>query len=223
MDDLIATFFNKTYENELNEKLQELNYKMPTSDVLSYCKRLIDLKIDCFFSWLDEHSFFTIDSTDMPQLSDFDDAFYNVVSVLKEAGDAGYRYIEIGKMLQNDSIERNDMANRKYGENHAKAAEYLGYLYSLHYHYYVSCLGYVIDNLNEEEKNKLFTRLLMRTNLFKSIYTTTKNGSLDFKSLFDVLSYKTYKRRLPGTRMILNSLNNSKEFDFSSILSKICY
>jgi hypothetical protein len=224
MEDLLSIFFNKSFENEINDKLQELNYAFEKEKVIDYCKKIISIDIKQFFIWIDNHKFFTISSVDLPQLSDFNDAFYNVVYLLKENGDFGFRYVEIGKLLQNDSIERNDMANRKYGENHAKAAEYLGYLYSLQYYYYVSCIGYILDDLNVIEKKKLFTRLLIRTNLFKAIYVMTKNNVLDFKKLFEgVVSEKTYKRRLSGTRLILNKLNDSHEFNFTKILNKINY
>ena len=223
MNGLLTVFFNKTFENEINNNLQELSYKFPQKEVLDYVKKIIDIEIEDFLSWINCHNFFTIDSSDMPQLSDFKAAFYDVVHKLADAGDKGFRYIEIGLLLQNDGIIRNDMANRKYGENHAKASEYLGYLYSLHYHYYVSCIGYVLEFLNETEKNKLFVRLLIRTNLFKAVYLMTKNNSLNFRTLFDVLSDKTYRRRLSGTKLILFSLNITAEYDFDSILNKIEY
>lgn len=223
MENLLSTFFNKSYEIDINNKLQELSYILPKEDVLEYVRNIIKIDIKEFLSWIDEHKFFTIDSTDMPQLSDFNAAFYNVVYKLLNAGDNGYRYVDIGILLQNDGVQRNDMANRKYGENHAKASEYLGYLYSLHYHYYVSCIGYVLENLNKEEKEKLYNRLLIRTNLFKAVYLFSKNNVVNFRKLFDVLSDKTYKRRLAGTKLILTSLNSNKEYDFDLILNKIEY
>ena len=223
MNELLTVFFNKTFENEINNNLQELSYKLPKEEVLAYVKKIIDMEIEEFLSWIDYHHFFTIDSSDMPQLSDFNAAFYDVVNKLIRAGDKGFRYVEIGLLLQNDGIVRNDMANRKYGENHSKASEYLGYLYSLHYHYYVSCIGYILEFLNETEKDKLFVRLLIRTNLFKAVYLFTKNSSLKFRTLFDVLSDKTYRRRLAGTKLILSSLNMTDEYNFDNILNKIEY
>ena len=223
MNELLTVFFNKTFENEINNNLQELSYELPKEEVLDYVKKIISIEIEEFLLWIDYHNFFTIDSSDMPQLSDFNAAFYDVVNKLIRAGDKGFRYVEIGLLLQNDGIVRNDMANRKYGENHSKASEYLGYLYSLHYHYYVSCIGHILEFLNENEKNKLFVRLLIRTNLFKAVYLFTKNSSLKFRTLFDVLSDKTYRRRLAGTKLILSSLNMTDEYNFDNILNKIEY
>lgn len=220
---ILNDFFNKSFESEINKSLQELSYEFSEIEILHYLRSIISIDITEFLTWIDLNSFITIDSSDMPQLSDYNDAFYNVVYKLREAGDKGFRYIEIGQMLQNDGVVRNDMANRKYGENHAKAAEYLGFLYSLHYHYYVSCIGYVIDKLSPDELKKLYVRLFIRTNLFKAIYIFSKSGVLNFRLLFDMLSDKTYKRRLSSTKYMINSLNLSNEYDFSMILKNIIY
>lgn len=221
MNNLLTNFFNKTFEKEINKELQYLNHILPKAEILKYVRNIISLDVAFFLKWIDENKFFTIDSTDMPQISDFNEAFYNVVYKLKDAGDKGFRFVEIGILLQNDGVKRNDMANRKYGENHAKASEYLGYLYSLHYHYYVSCIGYILEYLNNEEKEKLFNRLLIRTNLFKSIYLLSKKGYVDFRSIFDIISDKTYKRRLAGTKLILSNLMKNEEYNFGLILDKI--
>lgn len=222
MNDFFETFFKRIYEIEINQKLQELDYSFPRNEFLIYIKKIINTDVNDFLNWIDKNPFFTIDSTDMPQISDFNNSFYNVVFKIIKAGDKGLRYVDIGKILQNDNVDRSDIANRKYGENHAKAAEYLGYLYSMKFYYYVSCIGYSLDFLNDDEKAKLFTRLLIRTNLFKAIYVLSKqNSSINFRSLFDLLSDQTYKRRLGGTKLILFKLQNSKDYDFSEILSKI--
>ena len=219
----MTTFFNKTFENEINNKLQELSYAIPKEEILKYIRSIINLDVAEFLQWIDKNNFFTIDSTDMPQLSDFNAAFYDVVYKLKNAGDKGFRYVDIGILLQNDGVKRKDMANRKYGENHAKASEYLGYLYSLHYHYYVSCIGYILEFLNNDEKEKLFNRLLIRTNLFRAIYLFSRKRRVNFRMLFDVLSAQTYKRRLEGTKLMLSKLTKNKEYNFAQILDKIDY
>jgi hypothetical protein len=212
MEKIIFDFFNRVYETKINNHLLELNYQFQKEEFLEYLRSIIEIDITEYLNWLDNHTFFTIEAKDMPQLSDFNDAFYNVVYQMLDAGDNGFRYVEIGELLQNDGIHRNDMANRKYGENHAKAAEYLGYLFSIKYHYYVSCIGYVLIYLTEEEKNKLYSRLLIRTNLFRAIYNLSKSGSFSLRMMFDILSDKTYIRRLTSTKVILNKLEKSNEY-----------
>lgn len=219
--DIINDFFTQKFEATVNKSLQELSYQFPKDEVINYAKEIISIPVVDFLKWIDLHSFYTLDSNDMPQISSFEDAFYNIVFKLRNNGDKGFRFIEMGIFLQNDGIERNDIANRKYGENHAKTAAYLGYLYSLKYHYYVSCFGYVLEELSEDERKELFIRLLIRTNLFKAIYLNSKEESVKLYELFDFLSNKTYIRRLPGIKLILSQLLNCKGYDFSELINKI--
>lgn len=219
----LTSFFNYSFETEINEYLQILNVTFPIEKVLDYVHLLINTPIEEFLNWLKSHSFFTLESKDMPQLSKFEDAFYNVVHKMIANGDKGFRFVEIGEMLQSDGKQRKDGANRKYGENHAKAAEYLGYLYTKKFYYFVSCYGYIESYLSEEEKIALFIRLLIRTNLFKAVYFSYLNGKVELRYIFDFLSDKTYIRRVHSTRQILNVLKLCKDFSFDDILNKIVY
>lgn len=217
----LKLFFNHSLDNDLNETLLSINTALPKEKILSYIADIISVPIPKFLEWIRTNRFVVVESKDMLQISKFEDAFYNIVTKLKNNGDPGLRFIEMGKLLQNDGKDRNDGANRKYGENHAKTAEYLGYLFSKKYFYFVSCFGYALDFLSEEEKIKLFSRLLLRTNLFRIIYLSSLNDRVKLRSIFDFLSDKTYKRRLNGTREILFKLKLCKDYDFNNILDCI--
>lgn len=217
----LRLFFNHSLDNDLNETLLSINTSFPKEKILSYIADIISVPIPKFLEWIRTNRFVLVESKDMLQISKFEDAFYNIVTKLKNNGDPGLRFIEMGKLLQNDGKDRNDGANRKYGENHAKTAEYLGYLFSKKYFYFVSCFGYALDFLSEEEKTKLFSRLLLRTNLFRIIYLSSLNDKVKLRSIFDFLSDKTYKRRLNGTREILFKLKLCNDYDFNNILDCI--
>lgn len=217
----LRLFFNHSLDNDLNETLLSINTSFPKEKILSYIADIISVPIPKFLEWIQTNRFVVVESKDMLQISKFEDAFYNIVTKLKNNGDPGLRFIEMGKLLQNDGKDRNDGANRKYGENHAKTAEYLGYLFSKKYFYFVSCFGYALDFLSEEEKTKLFSRLLLRTNLFRIIYLSSLNDKVKLRSIFDFLSDKTYKRRLNGTREILFKLKLCNDYDFNNILDCI--
>lgn len=217
----LRLFFNHSLDNDLNETLLSINTSFPKEKILSYIADIISVPIPKFLEWIRTNRFVVVESKDMLQISKFEDAFYNIVTKLKNNGDPGLRFIEMGKLLQNDGKDRNDGANRKYGENHAKTAEYLGYLFSKKYFYFVSCFGYALDFLSEEEKTKLFSRLLLRTNLFRIIYLSSLNDKVKLRSIFDFLSDKTYKRRLNGTREILFKLKLCNDYDFNNILDCI--
>ena len=223
MDELLTDFFNKNFETIVNSRLQEFEYEFHKNDMLDYIRQLNSLPIQSFLEYLDSHPFFSLESLDMPQISSFRNAFYEIVEKMIDKGDPGLRFVSLGQLLLNDGKPRSECALRKYGENHAKAAEYLGFLYSLNYYYYVSCYGYVVSDLSELDKDCLFARLLLRTNLFRAIYAFSKQGNVSLRFLFDFLSDQTYQRRVHGTRIILNQLKTLNDYTLNALLNKIDY
>ena len=136
------------------------NYKIDYISILSYINDIISIDYDIFIEYiLRNYDVQYLTPDDILQFSDLDDATVNICRVFKEDGD---RFIEIGKMLENDGISRDDGAYRKYGENHSKTGENIGLLQKIDYTYYLSCLGAVLDLLNEEQQEKLIDRLLLR-------------------------------------------------------------
>ena len=82
--DIINDFFTQKYEEAVNKSLQELSYQLPKDEVINYAKAIIGIPIVDFLKWIDLHSFYTLESNDIPQISSFEDAFYNIVFKLKE-------------------------------------------------------------------------------------------------------------------------------------------
>lgn len=222
MDNQLNLFFTKTYENDINFRMFENDYYFPANDVINYIRKLNEISVDEYVQWLNEHFCTTILSTeDAVQYSNFEDATKRVVEVIMEAGNKGFTHLEIGKLLQNDGVSRNDGAYTKYGENHAKTATYLGYLFSIKRFYYVSAIGYVLSKLSVEEQEKLFVRLLLRTNLFKTVFYLVKNGNVSMRDIFDMLSEKTYIRRKNNIYYFFQKLKNEKSC--IKILESITY
>ena len=207
MDNIFKEFFSHQYEEDINIRLLENDYVFPQDMFHNYLSDLIEIDIREYFRWLDEHfsaSVLSID--DAVQFSDFHDATSGIVEALLSAGDYGYSYIEIGKKLQNDGISRTEWAYRKYGENHAKTATYLGYLFSINRCCYVSAIGYSLSSFTDTEQMKLFARLFTRTTLFKSIYYLTRSGIVDLRELFDMLTRETYIRRRSSIKKLYKNL-----------------
>ena len=211
MDNQLNLFFSKKYENDINFRMLENDYYFPANDVLSYIRELNEICVDEYVQWLNDHFCTTILSIeDAIQYSNFEDATKKVVEVIIEAGNKGFTHLEVGKLLQNDGVIRTDGAYTKYGENHAKTATYLGYLFSIKRFYYVSAIGYVLFKLSLEEQEKLFVRLFLRTNLFKTVYYLAKNGNVSMRDIFDMLSEKTYIRRKSNIYYFFQKLKNEK-------------
>lgn len=207
MKNSLDRFFYKEYEDEINANLLENNYAFPRNEVLNYIRELNDLDISEYLSWLDNNFTMTVITIeDAVQYSSINVVTNQISEKMISAGDSGYTHLQIGKILQDDGLDRTDGTYTKYGENHAKTAAYLGYLYSLNRCYYVSCIGYVINELSEYEQGKLFARLMVRTNLFKTVYYLSKSGMVNMREVFDMLSEKTYVRRRSNIKMFFQKL-----------------
>lgn len=207
MDDTISLFFSKQLETQINHQLLEKSYVFPSERMHNYAIELINTNIDDYFTWLNDHfssGLFSIE--DAVQYSSFNDATNRIVERMLESGDEGYSYIQIGRLIQNDGVPRTEWAYRKYGENHAKTAVYLGYLYSINRVCYVSSIGYTLRQLTEVEQKKLFARLFVRTTLFKTIYYLSDSNNVDLRNLLDMLTDQTYLRRRSSIKKLYKNL-----------------
>ena len=223
MNNSIDIFFRKEFENEVNINLLENDYVFPAEKVLEYIGIINETDIHTYFKWLDNNFSTTmIDVEDAVQYSSFDDVIRNVSEKMIIAGDVGLSHLQIGKILQDDGKVRKDGAYTKYGENHAKTACYLGYLFSLRKSYYVSAIGYVIDDLSFEDQSKLFARLFVRTNLFRMVYYLSKSGEVNLRKVFDMLSEKTYIRRRSNIKMLFQKLVEV-EPESAKVVNRIIY
>ena len=223
MYSILDDFHYKVLESDINKEIVFYDYKMPENEIFNYVHELLNTDIVQFLNWQNRnYTSIKISYNDMVQFSSFSDVL-RISSEMIKNSDKGIRWEEAGRILLNDGKDRKKGALVKYGENHLKTSEYLGYIFSLNNTYFVSCLGYVNEKLSSEEKTKLLTRLIIRTNLFRIIFMFQKNGNVDLRKLFDMLSDSTYKRRLSNVRKVFDVLLKSDEYDFSEILNKIIY
>ena len=156
------------------------------------------------------------------QFSDFDDCTVKMCKILKDAGDKGFGHLEIGKLLENDGIERKDGAYIKYGENHSKTATQLGLLNQMSNRYFLSCLGYIFNDLSDENKEKLICRLILRNkHVRRLVYKCYFNEKVSYCDETGFLSQKTMLRRKSNVKKVINILKENKEYDLKEILSKI--
>ena len=133
----------------------------------------------------------------------------------------GVTFIEAGKLLLDDGAQRKDMAYIKYGENHLKTAEALGLLYELTRTYFLSCIGTVYISLCEEDQKRLLTRLFLRNKLISRLIKVTNTSNIDARQFLYMLSDSTYIRRRSNLKCILHFLQESTEYDFSGMISRI--
>lgn len=219
---VLDDFFSCSFESEINKKMMYRNYEFELSKVLFYVKQLLEIDFDDFIQYIiSNYNVHYLTSEDVLQYSDFTDATVNICKSLKMFGDNGYRFLEIGKILQNDGVIRNDVAYRKYGENHSKTAENIGLLQKIEYTYYLSCLGYVLEYLTDLELTDLINRLILRNRLVQRlIYRSVNNGESSYSFECGFLKEKTAIRRKSNIRKLVQKVKISTE-KFKPYIEKI--
>lgn len=224
MENLLEIFCSQSFEKDINKRMLYYSYEFPTENVLRYIQQVTELPVDqLLFAALHWESEEQIQSGDIFQFSDLNDATYRICNVIKAANNPGVTYLEAGNLLLNDGKVRKDAAIIKYGENHLKTAESIGLLYELTRVYFLSCIGYVIDLLDDVQKEKLLLRLVLRNKLIRNLYLASQNGIVNARQFFYMVSDSTYTRRRSNVRAVLRILEKSEEFDFSHFLSAISF
>jgi len=217
-------FFSQKYEKEINNKMMYYDYVFPKEEMIGYINNINNVPIEEFIKYIFfDNKDISIKAKDVMQFSNIEDASTRLCRELKYNGNNGVKNIEVGKLLLIDGKDRNDGAYIKYGENHAKTAEMLGLVCEFTHTYFVSSMGYIIDEIDEISRKKLLERLILRSKLIRQLICATKKGNVSVRAFLYMLSDSTYIRRRSNIKTILRILKESSEYDFSLILDKIIF
>ena len=221
---ILDAFYSRTYENDINKKMLYYNYDFPTEEAENYVRQILCVPVEQFIQRdITMETTEAITPKDVFQFSTLEAGTDHICKVLNEAGNPGVTFIQAGKLLLDDGSQRKDMAYIKYGENHLKTAEALGLLYELTHTYFVSCVGMIYLNLNEEDRKKLNVRLFLRNKFIARLIKATASANVDARQFLYMLSDATYIRRKSNIKCILRYLQESTECDFSEIIDKIYF
>ena len=223
MNEIIRDFLTRDYENRISENLLEYNYEFPEQEVRDYVSRVIDQPISEILDALSSKTKDTAATSNiLLQFSSLDDATNNLCAKIEEENNPGLTAEETGRLLLCDEQAKTKLAYRKYGENHAKAAAALGIVYDVMNVYFLSCVGMIYNQLNDGDRNKILTRLVLRTDEIALLYKKySKQKIVNAREFMSVLSDSTYRRRRSNLRRLLRVLADSKEYDFSEFLNSI--
>ncbi|MDD4001079.1 MAG: hypothetical protein PHX62_09360 [Bacilli bacterium] len=224
-NNLLEIFFDNIYESEIDSRMFYYDYVFPMEQMIEYLEGLISINYQEFLDFL----FFNqrispITSNNVFQFSCLEDATSNICTKILQQGDLGLNYVEIGKiLLDKDEIKRNEVALRKYGENHSKTAKELSLVQFKTHYCFLSCVGKAFIKLDDEKRSRILSRLSLRSPLIKNLLLKSLNGRVFLKEELVFLSDTTIKRRLPNIRRIISLLNDNGDLDVSQIIENIVY
>lgn len=220
MQNIIVDFFTQKYEKKINKDI--LYYTFPKKEVTTYIEQVINEPVDKFVAYIKESNVKNkIEPGDVIQFSNIKDATINFCEKVNKINNPGLNFQEVGKLLQDDGINRKVGAYVKYGENHTKTAQTLGLAFELCNTYYLSGIGYIFMELSEENREKLLTRLILRSKLFTSMIQASVNGKVNMREFLYKLSDSTYVRRRSNIKKMMEYLTQSNEYDFTKFIDNI--
>ena len=146
----------------------------------------------------------SVTAENIPQFSDLATAMYLVPKVLCETH-APISYAKMGRAILGG--EKNDIADKKYGENHGKLAALLDLAVvskdSVSATIYQSVLGEAFCSLSMQEKDEILTRLCLRIPIIQNAMCSN-DEELSLQNDMAILSATTRTRRMSNVRDLIN-------------------
>ena len=195
--ELIELFYNRTYEKFVNKQiLDDKNYIVPRQQLINYVHELINIPFIKFIDYIrNKNKEIKIEVSDITQFSSFSSCEIEMCNALIWANNPGCQFVDIGRFFPNSVSARNDIAYRKYGENHIKAATQLGLTFEYYDYWYLSCIGYIYPQLGQNDRMQFLARSITRNRLYRQMLLDILDHDISPETYMNMLSENTIKRR----------------------------
>lgn len=206
-EDILDLFFSGSYENQLNEMiLDDVEYVVDAYGVLNYVANVLDIPYSEFLGYISKHpSIKKISSNHITQSSSFTACEREMIDVFLGEDNRGLTFVEIGSKFSQYTRSKSDVAYRKYGENQVKTSAQLGLVFEYYKHWYLNCIGYIYNELPEDDKMSLLARNLLRDPLYSKIMHDVQLSDVDIVSYMDcVESNETKLRRYDSVKRLVD-------------------
>jgi hypothetical protein len=227
-DKILRLYFQKELDLECLE-YPEINCVQFSKETIAewFCGKLLATPLsDIFDSVINSPSGEEVLPSNIPQFSEMSDAYLATPHILGKSG-VSMTFDELGTYLDNGK-EKNEVARRKYGENHSKLAALLDLVLIMApnnvFQVSISVFGEAYNKRNEEEKRKLVTRLLFRIPMLQKMLIEAISSEIDIEEELVGLATQTKKRRKPNISSIIRLINeeaNSSDISLKETLSNI--
>ena len=196
--ELIDLFYNRTYEKFVNKQiLDDKNFIVPRQQLINYVHELIDIPYIEFIDYIKkDNNDIIIEATDITQFSSFSACEIDMCNALIWANNPGCQFVDVGRLFPDNVSSRTDAAYRKYGENHIKAASQLGLTFEYYEYWYLSCIGYIYPDLEEDVRKQLLARTITRNSLYRHMLIDIIDHDVNLEVYMNMLSENTMKRRM---------------------------
>jgi len=149
-----------------------------------------------------------IDKKDISQFSDFKDAYFTVPFLLQNCGLTDVDYSKMGYMLREE--KRNEVADKKYGENHIKTASQLGLCRFKKCRANANAFGKLFVKISESDRKNILPKICLYVPYIQNYFMA---GATDEtrEEILNILSVTTQNRRRANVNTIIQTIKEALE------------
>lgn len=189
-----------------------------------FCEMLLNVELIDIIQMLKKPtSLENILPSNIPQYSQMSDAIHEVVDILRRSGKKDLTFSDVGYYL--GGKDKNEVAQKKYGENHSKFAALLDltsvYAPNNVNHIALSVLGHAYCGLTTEKQEALVARLAFRIPIIQHMFIDALEKEVIVSEYMHGLSEQTKKRRKTNVIDLINFLKQYETKDMKQIFDHI--
>lgn len=207
----ITRFMTRSFEKSVDYyMLADKNYVVPRQKVHDYITSVVSIPYSELIDYIkDNKGIFEDDQ--LTQSSNFAACSTEMCAAIEAKGNPGMRFVEIGQLFPQYIKQQNETAFRKYGENQVKTSAQLGLTFEYYEYWYLTCLGYVYNELNHQQQEALLARTILRVPLYQDMMLKLLKGDVFLTDYMKMMAPSTQGRRSGSiTRLLGLCLNECR-------------
>lgn len=207
----IARFMTRSFEKSVDYyMLSDKNYVVPKQKVKDYICKVLAIPYFEFIEYVKENKG-VIEDDQLTQSSNFAACSSEMCQVIESQGNLGMRFVDIGQQFPQYIKQKNEVAYRKYGENQVKTSAQLGLTFEYYDFWYLTCVGYVYNELDLQQQEALLARTVLRIPLYQDLLLRLFKSDVFLTDYMKQLAPSTKGRRSGSIMRLLDlCLNECK-------------
>ena len=200
----IRLFMTRSLEKDVDElMLADKNFIVPRKMVHEYVERAVSIPYVEYIDYIRNNKGVVTDEQ-LTQCSAFDSCSSEMCKAMDWQGNPGLSFVGIGQLFPQKVRAKNEGAFRKYGENQVKTSTQLGLTFEYYGYWYLTCVGYIYNELEQHVRKSLLARTVLRIPLYQAILTELLEKDVDLKKYMGSLSDTTIGRRSGSILKMIN-------------------
>lgn len=191
----IFLFMTRSLERDVDElMLADKNFVVPKEKIHEYVDKALAIPYSEYIDYIRNNKGIVTDEQ-LTQSSAFDSCSSEMCKALDWQGNPGLSFVEIGQLFPQKVRVKNEGAFRKYGENQVKTSTQLGLTFEYYGRWFLTCVGYIYNELNPQQQKSLLARTVLRVPLYQTIMDNILEKDVDLTEYMSSLSDSTKGRR----------------------------